>query len=400
VANSVPGTITYVAQSNTETIIPVSSGTILPAAGAYSITATFTPTSPTDYAKSTASTVVNVTKAGVTETLASSAAQASAGASITLTDTVVSNTTGTPTGSVSFLAGSLALGTSTISSTGIATITTTNLPAGTSSITAIYTGDSNFNSDTATAISVSIGSPSIALAVGQPAMTITVGTTGMETLTVTPQLGYTGDVSFSCGSLPVGVTCSFSPSIGAISGAPLQSALIVTTAAPSTASVQTRPGAGMMAVGAAASLASILLIWLPGRRKRTSWAMLLLIAGISAFSIGCGGSSSAKTTPVTGPTASTLALASSATKIANGGTATFTAALTGTNAASATGSIAFYDGGTQIGQANIASGSAQLTLNSLSVGIHTITASYSGDTLNLPRDHIDVRRRRRKYRSH
>jgi subtilase family serine protease len=383
VANSVPGTITYVAQSTTAAIIPVSSGTILPAAGAYSITATFAPTSPTDYAQSTASTVFNVAKAGVTETLTSSAAQAAPGASIALTDTVVSNTTGTPTGSVSFLAGSLALGTSTISSTGIATITTTSLPVGTSSITAIYAGDSNFNSDTAAAISISIGSPSIALTVGQPTMTITAGTTGTETLTVTPQLGYTGDVSFTCGSLPVGVTCSFSPSSGAIGAAPLQSTLTVAAGAPSTtASAQNKSGAGMIAAGTAASLASILMIWLPGRRKRMRWAVLLLIAGISAFSIGCGGSGSAKTTTVTGPTASTLALTSSATKIASGGTVTFTSTLTGTNAASATGSIVFYDGRTQIGQANIASGSAQLTLNSLSVGIHTITASYAGDTLN------------------
>jgi hypothetical protein len=382
VANSVPGAITYVAQSNTGAVTSVTSGTLLPAAGAYSITATFTPTNPSVFAQSTAMTVFNVAKAGVTETLSSSASQAAAGASVTLTDTVVSNTTSTPTGGVSFFAGSVALGTSTISATGIASITTMSLPAGISSITASYTGDSNFNSDTAAPISVSVGSPSIALAVGQPTMTITAGTTGTETLTVTPQLGYTGDVSFTCGSLPAGVTCSFSPSSSAIGAGPLQSTLTVTTANPSsTASAQNRPGAGMIAAGATVSLASMLMICLPGRRKRMGWAVLLLIAGISAVSIGCGGNAATKTT-VTGPTASTLAVASSATKIANGDTVTLSATLTGTNAASATGSIAFYDGATQIGQANIASGAAQLTLNSLNVGIHTIKASYAGDALN------------------
>jgi hypothetical protein len=137
----------------------------------------------------------------------------------------------------------------------------------------------------------------------------------------------------------------------------------------------------MIVAGTAVSMASVLLIGLPGRRKRMSWAVLLLIAGISAISVGCGGSGSTKTT-VTGPTASTLALASSGTKIAIGSTVTLSATVTGSNAASATGSIVFYDGGTQIGQANIANGVAQLTLNSLSVGIHAITASYAGDTLN------------------
>ena len=383
VANSIPGTITYVAQSNSGDIIPVSSATILPAAGAYSITATFTPTSTDDYAQSTASTVFNVTKAAVTTTLTSSATQAEAGASITLTDTLLSNTTGTPTGSVSFLAGSLSLGSATIGSTGIATITTTSLPAGTLSITAIYTGDNNFNSAAATPISVATGSPSITLAVGQPSMTITVGASGTEALTVTPQLGYTGDVSFTCGSLPTGVTCSFSPSIGALSGAPLQSALTVTTADPSTSTAQNKSGAEMMAAGAAASLASILLFWLPDRRKRINWAVSLLIAGVAAFSIGCSGGG-APTTPVTGPASTNLVLASSATKIAEGGTVTFTATLAGTSGASATGSVAFLDGATQIGKADLTNGTAQLTVNSLTVGIHTITANYAGDTLNLP----------------
>ncbi len=36
----------------------------------------------------------------------------------------------------------------------------------------------------------------------------------------------------------------------------------------------------------------------------------------------------------------------------------------------------------QIGQASIDGGSAQLTLNTLSVGAHGITASYAGDPLN------------------
>jgi len=184
--------------------------------------------------------------------------------------------------------------------------------------------------------------------------------------------------------MPAGVTCSFSPSTAAIGAAPLQSTLTVAAGAPSTtASAQNKTGAGMMAAGAAASLASLLLIWLPGRRKRLNWAVLLLIAGISAFAIGCGGGGAPTTPTAPSPTASTLTLASSATKIANGGTVTLSAALTGTNSASATGPVTFFDGGTQIGQANIGSGSAQLTLDSLTVGIHTITASYAGDGLNL-----------------
>ena len=139
----------------------------------------------------------------------------------------------------------------------------------------------------------------------------------------------------------------------------------------------------MMAAGAAASLASILLFWLPDRRKRINCAVLLLIAGVSAFSIGCSGGG-APTTPLTGPASTNLVLASSATKFPDGGTVTFTATLAGTSGASATGSVAFLDGATQIGKADLTNGTAQLTVNSLTVGIHTITANYAGDTLNLP----------------
>ncbi len=96
VENSVPGTIAYTAQSVAAASAPVTAGAILPAAGAYSLTATFTPTNASDYKPNTASIVFNVTKAGVTETLTSSVAQAASGASVTLTDMVASNTTGTP----------------------------------------------------------------------------------------------------------------------------------------------------------------------------------------------------------------------------------------------------------------------------------------------------------------
>jgi hypothetical protein len=47
---------------------------------------------------------------------------------------------------------------------------------------------------------------------------------------------------------------------------------------------------------------------------------------------------------------------------------------------SATGSVTFYDSGTQIGSGNLSGGSATLTDSSLSSGTHSITAVYSGDS--------------------
>jgi hypothetical protein len=158
VENRIPGTITYTAESALGVSIPVTSKTILPAAGSYLLTATFTPTNQSNYAPSTASITFTVNKADVKQKLASSATHATAGASVTLTDAVTSQTTGTPTGVVTFYAGSVSLGSATLDSKGTASITTTSLPAGTDKVTASYLGDGNFNPGASKAIPVVIKS--------------------------------------------------------------------------------------------------------------------------------------------------------------------------------------------------------------------------------------------------
>lgn len=58
---------------------------------------------------------------------------------------------------------------------------------------------------------------------------------------------------------------------------------------------------------------------------------------------------------------------------------TFTASVTAT-AGTPTGSIAFFDGSTQLGSAALSAESASFTTSSLAAGSHPITAVYSGDT--------------------
>ena len=76
--------------------------------------------------------VVNI--APTTETLTSSQNPSAVGQPVTFTATV-SSSAGVPTGKVKFMRGSTALGTATLSG-GVATLTTTTLPAGSDSITA------------------------------------------------------------------------------------------------------------------------------------------------------------------------------------------------------------------------------------------------------------------------
>lgn len=86
--------------------------------------------------------------------------------------------------------------------------------------------------------------------------------------------------------------------------------------------------------------------------------------------------------PVTTPT--TTALSASATTVAGGTSVTFTATVTPTSGTpTPTGTVTFKDGTTTLGTGPVnGSGVATYATSSLSVGSHSITASYGGDTLN------------------
>jgi hypothetical protein len=78
----------------------------------------------------------------------------------------------------------------------------------------------------------------------------------------------------------------------------------------------------------------------------------------------------------------TLALSTSSLFINFGTAETLTATLTNsiTNLRAATGTVSFYDGTTLLGTAGLSSGTAVLTVSSLTVGRHKVYAVYSGDT--------------------
>ncbi len=99
-----------------------------------------------------------VSKASTTTTLTKNTTAAiKFGQSVTFTAKLaaVSPGAGTPTGTVTFKDGSTTLGTRTLSS-GVATFTTTSLPVGSNSITAVYGGDGNFNTSTSGALSQTV----------------------------------------------------------------------------------------------------------------------------------------------------------------------------------------------------------------------------------------------------
>jgi FtsP/CotA-like multicopper oxidase with cupredoxin domain len=89
--------------------------------------------------------------------LTASSTKPTPGESVTLTATVtpLSSTT-IPTGTVTFRDGATTLGTATLNGSGVAALATTALPTGTDSVTAVYSGDSNFTTSTSSALTMNV----------------------------------------------------------------------------------------------------------------------------------------------------------------------------------------------------------------------------------------------------
>jgi hypothetical protein len=109
----------------------------------------------TNFKTSTSSALSQVVnKASTQVALTASPTTINAGQSVTFTATVTAVTPGggTPTGTVTFMDGNTVLGTAPVNSSGVATFTTTKLSKGKHTITAVYSGDSSFNSLTSTGL--------------------------------------------------------------------------------------------------------------------------------------------------------------------------------------------------------------------------------------------------------
>ena len=92
--------------------------------------------------------VVNL--AATSEQLSSSPNPSAVGQSVTFTATV-SSSAGVPTGKVKFMRGTTSLGTATLSG-GVASLTTTKLPAGSDTVTANYLGTANYDTSSASLV--------------------------------------------------------------------------------------------------------------------------------------------------------------------------------------------------------------------------------------------------------
>jgi hypothetical protein len=323
VPSGVTGTITFTSGS-----LSFGSGTI--ASGTVSVTTTvLAPPSDvitatyggdSNYNSATGTVTQIVSKASPTSTLTSSANPSVVNASVTFTDTLSSNVTGT----VSFTSGSTVLGSGTVAN-GVATVTTSSLPIGSDPITSTYSGDNNYNSSVA----------NLTQTVNKASPTVTVTTSGASifgqsvTITASVPAGPTGTITITSGGVTLGSGTLISSN---------GSVVITTTALPVGSDVITATYGG---------------------------------DSLNNSATGTTTQTVTKATP-------TVALTSSANPSTFGQSVTFTATLP----INVTGTVTFTSGSTALGTVTLASGMATVSTSTLSAGTDPITATYSGDANN------------------
>ena len=240
-----------------------------------------------------------------TSTSLNAPASASYGASVTLTATVTS-TAGMPAGNVTFYNGSTSLGVGTLNGSGVATLTTTALPAGTDTATATYAAAGNFAASSSTAVTLTVGAAPIepvgayTVSANPTTLTIAAGGKGNTTLTLVPTNGYSGTISLSCLNLPANATCAFANNQLTLTGKnqSVSTGLTINTTMQSGKYVPSRAPQSPFSPAVFA-----LVFWCPGgltglavlarRRKLVKTQRLLhlclLVAGAWALAVGLSG---------------------------------------------------------------------------------------------------------------
>jgi len=191
-------------------------------------------------------------------------------------------------------------------------VTTTFSSTGVHTITALYTGDANFNSVTSAAFNETVVLFGIGLAANPTTLTIKQGQSGTATIIATPNGNYTGTLTFSCGNLPSSVSCSFAPATLTFNGDNQPQSTTIT--------VSTRTTSAALTTSSSLRLASLfampLLAFGLRRRRMLQRGLLVLFAAMLLLPVsGCGGSPTTTSSAPTGQQTVTI----NAQTTANGG---------------------------------------------------------------------------------
>jgi hypothetical protein len=236
--------------------------------------------------------------------LTAAPASANQGEAVTLTAAVAASMPGRPLpgGTVTFFENGTPLGLAELNG-GYGSFSTAALLAGTDSITAVYSGDANFNPNSkAAAASVTITSipPAFTLTSSPATLSLGAGQLGSTALTLAANVAFSGNVSFAASGVPQNVSVLFTPGTVTLGGG--QTATVTLVVSNTRAAAGQMQHAGWTAPSAALlSLVCFCFLTIPANCRRLNGKFLqfasffLLAAFLSGLS-GCGsGSHSGKT---------------------------------------------------------------------------------------------------------
>lgn len=368
-----------------------------------------------------------------TTSLASSVNPSGFGQGMTFTATVVSQDSGTPTGSVIFIDGPNTLGTAALVG-GHAALANSTLSAGAHSITARYSGDSTFQPNLSPALNQVVNQASTTTALSSSANPAAVTQSVTYTATVTSQFG--GPVTTGLATQVVftdGNATFFAPVVGnqasyttsyTMTGAHFITAVyendpnnlnstspaliehiqsspvvtkttVATSMSPSsigqavtfTATVTPRSGSvpdgetvsffdGQASIGTGLTTGGVATFTTSSLTAK-SHVINAMYSGDTAFRLSTGA-----VNQVVSLYSSTTSVGSSFNPSTYGQAIQLTATVTSGAPASPTGIVTFKNRGRFLGSATLSSGTVTISGVKLSAGAMVITASYSGDALS------------------
>jgi hypothetical protein len=396
--------------------------------GSHSIVANYTGDAVNSFAPSSSAPVTQtVNLATSTTTVSSSVNPSYINQTVTFTATMASQFGGALSGNVTFKQGATTLATVSLplGSTQV-TYSTTYTTAGTYSITAVYSGDTNSIGSTSAALRQTVkalpiatktvvttsGSPSfinqsvtftasisstdgvpdnatVTFFDGATAIGTTTSTSGLATFstsalaarTHTIKATYAGDTTYATSTGSVSQVVSLYPTTTAVTATPnaisfgqtVQLTATVTSTAPGGPTGTVRFAAGTTALGSAplsGTTATLSTAKIPA--GTTVITATYVSDGVSATSSG--------TAPISVAQATTTTSLVSSLNPANAGQSVKFTATVSSPTAIPTGSVTFMDGTTTLATATLSGGKASYTTTALTSGTHNITVVYGGTT--------------------
>jgi len=239
---------------------------------------------------------------GTKMTLSSSGSPSISGQSVTFTVTVKASVaeSGTPTGTVKLQNGNTVLGSGTLSADQVM-ITTSALPVGTDTVSAVYLGDSNFQAHTVSITQQVNAAPDFQISASALSpSTVTPPGSATSTITLTPLNGMNvTEVTLTCSVAPSPshpATCAIGTM--SVSGGTGTATLTINTVGPTAALSQPvglhRQSGGLLALGLIipAMLLGTAGLGKQNRKKMLGVCLVFLVLSGCAFQVACGGGSS------------------------------------------------------------------------------------------------------------